>query len=175
MPWRLVHADVKGAFKERARLLNRRRTLGLCDNPCEALDISENEGAEVYLRRRMSLELCNGGQRFYKIMKNMILNGQKDNNLSQKSYWFGRDQVHMKIKSILHRKMFVSPLALDSMLGIDYTKLTAKEVAKTTDRTIVIHICSAARLQEVLSLDRLCFAIIKDRCKKHELCRKINF
>jgi len=148
--------------------------LGLCKDPFKVLDIPVKKRTKVYLKRRMSLELYQGEQRYYKIIRNVITKGRRT-ELCQRSYWFGRGQERIKIKSILYQKMYVAPLIIESIFGSNFCNLTDREKVKETDRTILIHIYSATHLQELLSIDGLCFSVVQDRYKKYQLCGKINF
>ena len=89
IPWRLVQKDVKYALEERAMLLYRQKILGLCKDLFKVLDIPMKKRTKVYLKRRMSLELYQGGQWYYKIMRNVITKGRRT-ELCQRSYWFGQ-------------------------------------------------------------------------------------
>ena len=93
--------------------------------------------------------------------------------VSQSSVSFLSERVNMHSQYLLRASM--SLLLQNIVFGVDFKKLTPREVIKRTKKTIVIHIRSARRLQELFAIRDTCMVTSEFNQALYWACPKVFF
>ena len=93
--------------------------------------------------------------------------------VSQSSVSFLSERVNIQSQYLLRASM--SLLLQNIIFGVDFKKLTPREVVKRTKKTIVIHIRSARRLQQLFAIRDTCMVTSEFNQALYWACPKVFF
>ena len=168
--WRSLSSDMKGAWKDRANLLNARpRNDGLFEQLPTPLNTSN---LESFVLKTLTSEWLH----LVKIFKNMCTRRRSGaNDKRVVTYVFGNEKV--EVGSQVYRSFYISPLMLHTIFGLPlFSSLALYEKAYENNHIICINIYSHRRISDLLKYGGMSAAsfLHSQSITRYTICAKAN-
>lgn len=92
---------------------------------------------------------------------------------SEKKLKWGNESI--KVWAMLMKEIYANLNLLRCVFRISNERLQPNEIARKTEKQLIVHAASVAHCRELLTMDNLCFGECVERDKKNAFCGKLIF